>query len=70
MFFGQSNRCSLQCRGVDPEPGDFTVESAENLRRSVAMLPANGPSWLSRETALRILGQLVRLLEKLRSREP
>jgi hypothetical protein len=51
---------------VDDEPGDLTVEEAENLRRSVAMLPANGPSWLSRETALRVLGQLVRLLSERR----
>jgi len=47
---------------------DLTPEEAEVLRRSIAMLPAQAPSGLSRERALAILGQLVRALSELRRR--
>lgn len=43
--------------------GDLSVEEAENLRRSVAMLPPCSCCYLKREMLLRILGQLVRTLE-------
>lgn len=45
---------------------DLSPEEAENLRRSIAMLPPDAPSGLSREPALAILGQLVRELRELR----
>jgi hypothetical protein len=47
---------------------DLSVEQAEILRRSIAMLPPEAPSGLSRERALAILAQLVRALKKLRRR--
>jgi len=40
------------------------------LRRSIATLPPQAPSGLSRERALAILGQLVRVLRELRRRSP
>lgn len=46
---------------------DLTPEEAENLRRSIAMLPPQAPSGLSRERALAVLAQLVRALERLRA---
>ncbi len=46
-----------------PIVADLTPEEAEILRRSVAMLPPQTPSGLSRERALAILGQLVRAFE-------
>jgi hypothetical protein len=48
---------------------DLSPEEAEILRRSIAMLPPQAPSGLSRERALAILGQLVRVLRQLRRRE-
>jgi hypothetical protein len=45
---------------------DLSPEEAEVLRRSIAMLPPQAPSGLSRERALAILGQLVRALRELR----
>jgi hypothetical protein len=47
---------------------DLSPEEAEILRRSIAMLPPDAPSGLSRERALAILGQLVRALSELRRR--
>ncbi|MGO8874667.1 MAG: hypothetical protein ACLQNG_02745 [Acidimicrobiales bacterium] len=47
---------------------DLTPEEAEILRRSIAMLPPQSPSGLSRERAVAILGQLVRALRDLRNR--
>lgn len=47
---------------------DLSPEEAEVLRRSIAMLPPQVPSGLSRERALAILGQLVRALRELRHR--
>jgi len=47
---------------------DLSPEEAEILRRSIAMLPPQAPSGLSRERALAILGQLVRALRELRRR--
>ena len=47
---------------------DLSPEEAEVLRRSIAMLPPQAPSGLSRERALAILGQLVRALRELRRR--
>ena len=47
---------------------DLSAEQAEVLRRSIAMLPPQAPSGLSRERALAILGQLVRVLRELRRR--
>jgi len=44
---------------------DLSSEEAEILRRSIAMLPPQAPSGLSREHALAILGQLVRALREL-----
>jgi hypothetical protein len=44
------------------------LEDAEILRRSIAMLPPQSPSGLSREPALAILGQLVRVMRELRRR--
>jgi hypothetical protein len=44
----------------------FSSQEAEILRRSIAMLPPKAPSGLSRERALAILGQLVRVLKELR----
>jgi len=38
---------------------DLLPKEAEILRRSIAMLPPEAPSGLSRERALAILGQLV-----------
>ena len=46
---------------------DLSPEEAEVLRRSIAMLPPQAPSGLSRERALAILGQLVRTLRELTS---
>jgi hypothetical protein len=37
---------------------DLSPEEAETLRRSIATLPPQSPSGLSRERALAILGQL------------
>jgi len=51
--------------GDVPDP---TPEQAEVLRRSIAMLPPQAPSGLSRERVLAILGQLVRALTELRRR--
>ena len=48
---------------------DLSPEEAEILRRSIAMLPANAPSGLSRERAVVILGQLVEALGELRHRQ-
>jgi hypothetical protein len=48
---------------------DLSPEEAEILRRSIAMLPANAPSGLSRERAVVILGQLVEALWELRHRQ-
>jgi hypothetical protein len=48
---------------------DLSPEEAEILRRSIAMLAPKAPSGLSRERALAILGQLVRVLRQLRQRE-
>jgi len=45
---------------------DLSPEEAEILRRSIAMLPPQSPSGLSREQALAILGQLARALRELR----
>ena len=45
---------------ADPSP-----EEAEILGRSIAMLPPQSPSGLSRERALAILSQLVRVLREL-----
>ncbi|MGA3354996.1 MAG: hypothetical protein ABSD85_17715 [Acidimicrobiales bacterium] len=47
---------------------DMSPEETEVLRRSIAMLPPQAPSGLSRERALAILGQLVRALRELRKR--
>jgi hypothetical protein len=47
---------------------DLSPEEAEVLRRSIAMLSPQAPSGLSRERALAILGQLVRVLRELRRR--
>jgi hypothetical protein len=47
---------------------DLSPEEAEILRRSIAMLPPQSPSGLSRERAVAILGQLVRALRELRQR--
>lgn len=47
---------------------DLCPEEAEILGRSIAMLPPQSPSGLSREPALAILGQLVRALRELRWR--
>lgn len=47
---------------------ELTPEEAEILRRSIAMLPPEAPSGLSRERALAILGQLARVLRELRRR--
>jgi hypothetical protein len=47
---------------------DLSPEEAEILRHSIAMLPPEAPSGLSRERALAILGQLVRALWELRRR--
>jgi hypothetical protein len=47
---------------------DLSPEEAEILRRSIAMLPPQAPSGLSRERAVAILGQLVRVLRELRNR--
>jgi hypothetical protein len=46
----------------------MSPEEAEILRRSIAMLPPQSPSGLSRERALAILAQLVRALRELRKR--
>ncbi|MGD0083890.1 MAG: hypothetical protein ABSD78_11920 [Acidimicrobiales bacterium] len=43
---------------------DLTSWEAEQLRRSVAMLPPESPSGLPRERALAVLEQLRRLLEE------
>jgi len=45
---------------------DLSPEEAEVLRRSIAMLPPQAPSGLSRERALAILAQLIRTLRELR----
>ena len=50
------------------DPSDLSPEQAESLRRSLAMLPPQAPSGLSRERAMAILGQLVRALRELRPR--
>ncbi|MGO9962592.1 MAG: hypothetical protein ACLPUG_04075 [Acidimicrobiales bacterium] len=47
---------------------DISPEEAEILRRSIAMLPPQSPSGLSRERALAILGRLMRALRELRKR--
>jgi hypothetical protein len=47
---------------------DLSPEEAEILRRSIAMLPPQSPSGLSRERVLAILSQLVRALRELRRR--
>ena len=47
---------------------DLSPEEAKVLRRSIAMLPPQAPSGLSRERALAILSQLVRALRELRRR--
>ena len=47
---------------------DLSPEQAEVLRRSLAMLPSEAPSGLSRERAMAILAQLVRALKELRRR--
>jgi hypothetical protein len=47
---------------------DLSPEEAEVLRRSIAMLPPQSPSGLTRERALAIRGQLVRALWELRRR--
>jgi hypothetical protein len=52
---------------VDRVP-DLSPEQAEVLRRSIAMLPPQAPSGLSRERAMAILAQLVRALRELRRR--
>jgi len=52
--------------GVRGRP--LSPEEAEILRRSIAMLPPQSPSGLSRERALAILGQLVRALRELQRR--
>ncbi|MGD0945724.1 MAG: hypothetical protein ABR972_15870 [Acidimicrobiales bacterium] len=49
---------------------DLSPEEAEILRRSIAMLPAQAPSGLSRERALAILAQLVRALRECHEEEP
>ena len=41
---------------------DLSPEEAEALRRSIAVLPPQAPSGLSRERAIAIVGQLVRVL--------
>ncbi len=46
----------------------LSPEEAETLRRSIAMLPPQSPSGLSRERALAILCQLMRALRELRRR--
>ena len=48
---------------------DLSPEEAEILRRSIAMLPPQAPSGLSRERALAILAQFVRALRELRRRD-
>jgi len=58
------NICSVSVGLV----ADLSPEEAEVLRRSIAMLPPQVPSGLSRERALAILGQLVRALRELRHR--
>jgi hypothetical protein len=44
---------------------DLSPEQAEIVRRSITMLPPQAPSGLSRERALAILGQLVRVQREL-----
>lgn len=55
-----------------PSMADLTSWEVEQLRRSVAMLPAATPAGLPREKALGVLDQLRRLLEadEHRSKEP
>jgi hypothetical protein len=47
---------------------DLSPAEAEILRRSIAMLPPQAPSGLSRERAMAILAQLVRTLREQRRR--
>jgi len=61
-----ATRTSVRYRGSVP---DLSPEEAEVLRRSIAMLPPEAPSGVSRERALAILGQLVRALTELRRRD-
>ncbi len=49
-----------------PVVPELWPEEAGILRRSIAMLPPEAPSGLSRERALATLGQLVRALRELR----
>jgi len=48
---------------------DLTSWEAEQLRRSVAMLPPESPQGLPREKALGVLEQLRRLLEEREHRQ-
>ena len=57
---GQANVCSLHFMNV----AELRSWEAEQLRRSVAMLPPEAPAGLSREKALAVLDQLRRLLEQ------
>jgi hypothetical protein len=43
---------------------DLAPHEVEQLRRSVAMLPAQSPAGLDREDALDVLDQLKRCLER------
>jgi hypothetical protein len=43
---------------------DLATHEVEQLRRSVAMLPAQSPAGLDREHALDVLDQLKRCLER------
>ncbi len=53
---------------MEDDRGDLTVEGAESLRRSLAMVDGDKPSGLSAGTAWRVLDQLVRALQELRDR--
>ena len=67
----RSKGVALACRTCVRYRGhmaDLSPEEAEVLRRSIAMLPPQAPSRLSREQALAILDQLVRALRELRQR--
>lgn len=43
---------------------ELREEDVERLRRSLAMLPAGSPSWMTREQVMDILEQLHRLLKE------
>jgi hypothetical protein len=60
-------RMFVYARRMD-DLSDLSPEQAEVLRRSLAMLPPQAPSGLSRERAMAILAQLVRALRELRRR--